>query len=357
MKRFLPFCCVLLFTTTALSAADVSLPELFQRAKAEFASGDYKHSLADFQLLDTTSAQPSYAADRATLISVITFYRGANLAALGRKAEAKDAFIAYLGYMPAASIASPPYPKATVELFEQARKEAVTRSTTMAGSYAAFVIPAGWTLAPDEHWIESPVRYLFGAEGKKKYSALITNAERAAFVAGFWKQFDPTPGTDVNEFRAEFERRVAFADANFPTDKLPGRYSDRGAIFVFLGPPTYAAKSNISTSGDAMASLRARGNDDMGRGARSSNSTSTAGIAALSDQRPEDHLEQDYTRGTTEAWIYRGDRVPKGNPFPEVRFAFVTREGYGSGVLQKETEPMKTLSQAVDTALHEKKLN
>lgn len=343
-------------TTTAF-AAEASLPELFQRAKAEFASGDYKRSLADFELLDTTSAQPGYAADRAKLIPVVTFYRGANLAALGRKAEAKDAFIAYLGYTPAAAIASPPYPKATVDLFEQARKEAGTRSTTMAGSYAAFVVPAGWTLPPDEHWIESPVRYLFTPEGKKKYSALTTNAERSAFVAGFWKQLDPTPGTDVNEFREEFERRVAFADANFPTDKLAGRYSDRGAIFVFLGPPTYAAKSNVSTSGDAMATLRTQGNDDMGRAARGSNSSSTASLAAISDQQRDDRLDQNYNRGTSEAWIYRKDRVPKGNPFQEVRFGFLTREGYGSGVLQKETEPMKTLGLAVDIALREKKLN
>jgi GWxTD domain-containing protein len=357
MKRSLPLCCVLFLIATAALAADPSLPDLFKRAKAEFAGGDYKRSLADFELLDTTSAQPANASDRAKLIPVITFYRGANLAALGRKAEAKDAFIAYLGYTPAAAIASPPYPKATVELFEQARKEAATHSTTMAASYAAFVVPAGWTFPSDEHWIDSPVHYLFSAEGRKRYLALITNAQRAGFVAAFWKQFDPTPGTDVNEFRAEFERRVAFADANFPSDKLPGRDSDRAAIFVFLGPPTYAAKSNITTSGDAMAALRARGNDDMSRAAHSSASTSTASMSAMSNQPPEDRHDQDYNRGTSETWVYRGDRVPKGNPFQEVRFAFLTREGYGSGVLQKDTEPMKTLSLAVDNALHEKKLN
>lgn len=357
MKRSLPLFFVLLLMTTAALAADVSLPELFERAKAEFAKGDYKRSLADFELLDTTSAQPSYAADRVKLIPVITFYRGANLAALGRKAEAKEAFVNYLGYTPTASIASPPYPKATVELFEQARKEAASRSTTMAASYAAFVIPVGWMVPADEHWIDSPVRYLFSPEGRKGYLALNTINDRSIFIAKFWNALDPTPGTDINEFRNEFERRVAFADSYFRTDKLAGRYSDRGAVFVFLGPPTYAARSNVSTAGDAMATLRARGNDDMGRSARTSGSTSTAGIAAISDHAPDDHLDQDYNRGTSESWVYRKDRLPKGDPFQEVRFSFLTKEGYGSGVLQKETEPMKTLSLAVDIALHEKRLN
>src|SRR4051795_6864319 len=103
MKTLQSLCAVLLlFITCNTIAADPTLPELFKRAKDKFASGDYKGSLADFELLDTTSAQPELAADRAKLIPVVTFYRGANLAALGRKAEAKDAFIAYLGYAPTA---------------------------------------------------------------------------------------------------------------------------------------------------------------------------------------------------------------------------------------------------------------
>jgi len=40
---------------------------------------------------------------------------GANLAALGRKDDAKEAFITYLAYMPNAAIASPPFPKPTFQ--------------------------------------------------------------------------------------------------------------------------------------------------------------------------------------------------------------------------------------------------
>jgi GWxTD domain-containing protein len=347
----------LLFVTFNAVAADPTLPELFKRAKEKFSSGDYKGSLADFELLDTYSARAGFESDRAKLISVVTFYRGANLAALGRKAEARDAFVAYLGYLPNAAIASPPYPKATVDIFEQARKEAASRSTTMSGAYAAFIPPAGWKLAADEHWIESPVRYLLTAAQKKEYSTFTSNAERSAFVEAFWKQLDPTPATEVNEFRNEFERRVAFADATFGTDKAAGRYTDRAAVFAFLGVPTYAATSNVATSEDTMASLRANGNDPLNRAAHSSNSTNTAGFSSITGASAEDNLEQPANRGARESWIYRKERIPKGVPFQEVRFNFVTKQGYGTGVLQKDPEPMETLGLATEAARRDKMIN
>jgi GWxTD domain-containing protein len=356
MKRFLCCAALLLLAGTTL-AADIPLPELFKRAKDEFAAGRYKESLADFELLDTNSARPGFENDRAKLIPVVTFYRGANLAALGRKDDAKAAFAAYLGFAPNAAIASPPFPKATVDLFEQARKESRGRVTTIGATYATFIPPPGWVLESDEHWIESPVRYLLTPAQKKEYATFATNAERAAFIEAFWKQLDPTPDTASNEFRREVERRIAFADAKFASDKQPGRYSDRASIFTFLGPPTYAAMSNIGTSEDATASLRANGNADMSRAAKSSNSSSATGIAAISGQQREDNLEQPYNRGTRESWIFRQDRLPKGVAFHEVPFNFLTKPGYGSGVLQKDSEPMQTLGMAVEIARRDKKLN
>ena len=246
----------LLLVTCTVLAADPPLPELFKRAKDKFAAGDYKGSLADFELLDTNSAKPGFENDRAKLIPVVTFYRGANLAALGRKNEAKEAFIAYLGYTPTAAIASPPFPKATVELFDQARKEAASRSVTVRTAYAAFTPPPDWSMLDDEHWIETPIRYLLTPAQKKEYATFTTNAERAAFIEAFWKQLDPTPATEANEFRIEFERRVAFADANFATPKQAGRFTERAAVFAFLGAPTYVGVKDVATGDDTMADQR-----------------------------------------------------------------------------------------------------
>jgi GWxTD domain-containing protein len=323
---------LLLLITCSVLAADPTLPELFKRAKEKFSTGDYKGSLADFDLLDKNSSQPGFATDRAKLLPVITFYRGANLAALGRKNEAKDAFITYLGFVPNATMASPPFPTATVDIFEQARKVIASQSMSISGTYASFTAPAGSKLEADEHWLETPIRYLATPAQKKEYSALTTSAQRAAFVDAFWKDLDPTPGTDANELRAEFERRVAYADATFGTPKLAGRFTDRGAVFVFLGPPTYASQSAISSGSDPMDQLRIGG-----AGGR--------------------ELERQGSHGGRESWYYRAGRIPAGVPFKEVRFDFITKEGYGTSVMQKDAEPMQTLGIGADAARRDKKLN
>jgi GWxTD domain-containing protein len=334
MKTLHSVCALLLLLTCSAFAADPTLPELFKQAKSAFGSGDYKASLRDFELLDSESAKPGREADRAKLLPVVTFYRGANLAALGRKDEAKEAFISYLAFGPNAAIASPAFPKATVDLFEQARKESAGRSTTVQAAYNGFTTPAGWTFAADEHWIDSPVKYLLTPAQKKEYATFATNAERAAFADAFWKQLDPTPATEVNELRKEFERRLAFADANFATPKQPGYLTERGAVFAFLGPPTYVGVKELAVGDETLDQLRSGG---LGTGGR--------------------ELERQGSRGQRESWYYRPGRIPAGVPFREVRFDFMTKEGYGTSVMQKDPEPMQTLGVAAEMTRREKKLN
>ncbi len=332
MKRFGTFFCAVLLIAGTAFAADPTLPELFKRAKDKFASGDYKASLADFELLDVNSAKPGFENDRAKLIPVVTFYRGANLAALGRKNDAKEAFIAYLETTPNAAIASPPFPKATVDIFELARNEAAGRSVTVRTAYAAFTPPPDWSMLNDEHWIETPIRYLLAPAQKKEYTTFTTNTERSAFIEAFWKHLDPTPTTEVNELRNEFERRVAFADANFATPKQAGRFTERAAVFAFLGSPTYVGVKDLAAGDETMDQLR------NGRsGGR--------------------ELERKGSHGQIESWYYRPGRIPAGVPFHEVRFDFMTKEGYGTSVMQKDSEPMQTLGIAAETARRDKRLN
>jgi len=336
MKNFrtLIVAALLLITVNAI-AADPTLPELFKRAKDKFASGDFKGSLADFELLDTNSSKPGFATDRAKLLPVITFYRGANLAALGRKAEAKAAFVTYFGFMPNAAITSPPYSKAVVDVFELARKEVSSQSTTVSTAFATFTTPPNWSLAPDEHWIESPVRYILTPAQKKEYATFTSNAERASFIAAFWKQLDPTPTTEANELRDEFERRVAFADTYFANPKLAGRLTERGAVFAFLGPPTYVGVRDLTADDDAVNQLRSHGTYVVGGR----------------------ELQRQGSIGQRESWYYRPGRIPAGVPFPEVRFDFITKEGYGASVMQKDSEPMQTLGVATDAVRRTLKLN
>ncbi len=185
---------------------------------------------------------------------------------------------------------------------------------------------------------------------------MTTNAERAAFIEAFWKQLDPTPATEENEFRRELERRIAFADVTWTTDKLPGRLSDRAAIFAFLGIPTYAAQANIGTSDDTMAALRSGGNGDLGDYTGKSKFV-PGGTAPPPKHSDTDNLEQDYNRGSRESWIYRKERLPKGIAFQELRVSFVTKQGYGTAVLQKDPQPMQALGFAAEAARRDKQLN
>ena len=66
------------------------------------------------------------------------------------------------------------------------------------------------------------------------------------------------------------------------------------------------------------------------------------GGPAASVQRSANYnLEQDYNRGTRESWVYRKERLPKGIAFQEVKVSFLTKQGYGTGVLQKDPQPYR----------------
>jgi GWxTD domain-containing protein len=344
-----------LVASILLSLLAATLPELFNQAKSEFAAGNYKQSLATFDQLDADSRKPGFENDRSKLAPVILFYRGANLAALGRKDEAKETFINFLSYQPNASMTSPPFPKLVVDVFEAARKETAGKNSGMTAAYAQFAPPAGWSLAADETWADSPVRYLLTPEQKKQYASLSSPGERAAFIDTFWSAFDPTPGTPQNEFRGEFERRVAFADAHFGTQKVSGRASERAAVFTFLGPPTYASIAAVSANDDVLGALRTGGNSDMSKAAKGSNSTS--GLGTISGATPDDTSDPNHWRTKRESWTYRQGRLPSSVTAKEVRFDFVSEEGYGAAVMQKDPQPMQTLGQAVEAARRDKRLN
>ena len=353
--RGVPALVLMSILTFSASAAEPTLPELFNRAKGEFASGDYKASLASFELLDKNSSAPGFENDRTKLVPVITFYRAANLAALNRKDEARDMFITYLSYMPNAAITSPPYSKQIVAAFDQARKESASKAATLAVAYDRFRTPANWSLPADAAWASSPVRHLLTTAQKKEYESLTSDDTRAEFVSRFWSQLDPTPGTPANEFRSEFERRIAFADATFSEDQKRGSMTERGAAFAVLGPPTYAGVSVLAASADVMGQLRGGGNSDMMGSA--SGPIANRGIGTMTGSRATDNLETDDKRGKRESWYYRGNRLPAGVPFKEVRVEFVTKQGYGTGVLQKDPEPLKLIAQAAENARATKKLN
>jgi GWxTD domain-containing protein len=62
--------------------------------------------------------------------------------------------------------------------------------------------------------------------------------ERRARWDAFWADRDPVPATPVNEFRDEFFERVRVATEQFSEGGRPGWLTDRGEVYIVLGPPT-----------------------------------------------------------------------------------------------------------------------
>jgi GWxTD domain-containing protein len=81
------------------------------------------------------------------------------------------------------------------------------------------------------------VRYIVTAEERRIFLELPA-ADKPAFIEEFWKRRDPDPGTEENEFKDEFFRRMEEANRQFISEGIPGWLTDRGRILILFGPPT-----------------------------------------------------------------------------------------------------------------------
>lgn len=86
-------------------------------------------------------------------------------------------------------------------------------------------------------WPNGPVKWLMTGEEKKAWRAINNDAAAREFIALFWARRDPTPGTPENEYRDEFDHRVAVADIVFTRNGTRGALTDPGRVYLVLGPP------------------------------------------------------------------------------------------------------------------------
>ena len=123
------------------------------------------------------------------------------------------------------------------------------RREPLAASLSIALIVAGAAaLLPDDpqpEWRLGPVRYILTVKEDADYKKLASDEERRSFIEAFWAALDPTPGTEVNERRAEFWRRVEGATRLFPEDLLQGWKSERGKMYILLGPPDERKEQGI----------------------------------------------------------------------------------------------------------------
>mgnify|MGYP001820537139 CR=1 FL=1 len=86
-------------------------------------------------------------------------------------------------------------------------------------------------------WDDGPIRYIILREEQDLFRRLETDEDRLLFIQDFWARRDRVLETPENEYRQEFWRRVSEADRRFVDTPGSGWKTDRGRIWILMGPP------------------------------------------------------------------------------------------------------------------------
>jgi GWxTD domain-containing protein len=150
-------------------------------------------------------------------------------------------------------------------------------------------------------WSGGPAGFLLTENERKAYAQVKTDTEAQAFIDLFWARRDPDLNTVQNEFKLDYDMRVAAADKQFSSDKIKGSMSDRAKVLILMGRPL--AVHNLPP-----------GAEEEQEGTRPG------------------FLE----RGATQVWIYTKDGKPAAKKSDEILFVFSeTRIGAGDFLLDR----------------------
>jgi GWxTD domain-containing protein len=365
MRRRLFSCCLLVLAwltpLTALSQSGTFLPDLFRKAKEQVKLGSYQPALSSLAEIDRVSQQPGLEKDREALRPSLAFYRGVCHAALGQEQEARADFAVYLESNPSTRLDPAMYPKKVVAAFEEAQKAATApqpggdlpKGSGIAAAYRAFRLE---DYAPhtsnNEDWANGPVRFLLTPVQVEEFQRLSDSIARSEFITNFWKERDPKPETPENELQAEFERRVAFADRFFIQGETRGSFSDRGTVFVLLGPPSRTSQRRIQTgedTGDPAALYRFT--PGQVTAAAAGGGSRSAQIARVDAVAGPGNAQVQPSSNWREVWRYLRANLPSGLPYEWVDFDFISKQGYGEAVLQRDPATLDAMDRAKTSLL------
>lgn len=87
-------------------------------------------------------------------------------------------------------------------------------------------------------WLEHDVVYIITKDERVRFLALATDDARDKFINDFWEVRNPVPGSEVNTYKEEIYKRIAFADSRFGVGSgTDGWRTDRGRTYITLGAP------------------------------------------------------------------------------------------------------------------------
>jgi len=153
--------------------------------------------------------------------------------------------------------------------------------------------------------------------------------DRGEFIKDFWARRDSDPSTPENEFRSVYYTRLAVADKAFRAGIPPGWMTDKGRIYILLGPPTDVIKKPM---GDKSTELIYHHSPERKNFSGNASRGPSRDQGELSTNLLEEGI---FTERPTEIWIYYQYSDYFAGP---LRLIFVDYEGTGNYRLATDVE-------------------
>jgi len=185
----------------------------------------------------------------------------------------------------------------------------LTRVVLVMTVVAAFAATASAGLSPTfSDWGKGPAQWLMTKDEQAQWKKIDNDAAAQKFIDLFWARRDPSPGTPVNEFKDDFDARVAYADKTFAQGRTRGAMTDRGHVLIVLGRPTRLDR----TSPEPTSTILTPNNN----GQQNTLGNADKNVESLQSYSPK------------QLWTYDASKVklPRGAPTAEIAFG----DQYGS---------------------------
>jgi GWxTD domain-containing protein len=297
------------------------------------------------------AAQLENQKERMQALAALHFYSAIAFDSAGDENGSRQELQQFFAFNPGAGALDPTkFDRRFVKLYNDVHKQ----SRAEGGSRFELIYPGFQTFtatslrAPQlSDWNDSAEFILLSNSSEKnEWKTLSDDAGRAAFVERFWARRDLSPDTPENEYRQEFTRRAAFADETFGTERTRGSLSDRGRVFVLLGiPQAISVKPLTGREGGSMKPVGA-GSVSVQTKTPEDDAMKTWKAMDAASKAPPVGSDTPSQKGLVERWTYRRDQLPATVPNTEVVFKFITDEGYGDHVMQREFFCLKALQDA-----------
>ncbi len=195
-------------------------------------------------------------------------------------------------------------------------------------------------------WADGPAHLLFTRADREAWKEVGSDREAEDFIRLFWARRDPTPETPDNEFRREFERRVAYTDQQFGEtvdgEQIRGALTDRGRALILLGPPRRVqtpGAGGSATGGD----FGATPTGELGIRDSALGGSGPSGVRGGATER--------FGAASEAVWIYEGDSRPAFMEKKRVSVKFRSTPGSKGMEIIESEEGLGYMGAAIEAAV------